>query len=1477
MIDWSELKTYENNKYRSFEELCYQIAKGLYGEKGRFTSIDDSGGGDGVEFYLTLENGDEWGWQAKFYYPQPRLSYSNRKKNIEKSLKKACEMHPRLKKWILCTPTNFTPRKGKSQGEQVWFDDTLRQSIPPNMDVDLEHWGDSAFNNWLSEPRFNGKRLYFFGELELDLEWFKTQFGKQIAGVGDKFDSSLHTEIDAEVDIHALLGDHTYVKHITGSIEKLEEVLTDLNEAIDNLRKPIHKDIEWDEEKKEKVADATAPLKDVVIKTIDQFKQSKGFLQKNMLFEAQAINWDNLFTFVQNALETYRKVIEESDISEIKYTGESQNELFILDDTRWLVHRPESIIANLLDDFLQYEMYKCKLINHSELKIFGNAGVGKTHIACNICDDRLNNGLPSLFIRGSLFTTDQSIEAKLRETFDIPSSYSFNDFLQALSAAAEAYHTRIPLIIDGLNEATSEGALSKVWEKYLKGFVYEIAQIKNVVIITTCRTSYKKTIWNDEYPPYSVDVEGFDSYEVTQEAIEKYFKEYKIKADLTFAPLSYFKIPIYLKIFCETKNRERKVEKQVYVGEQTLFEVFDEYLKQCNEAVCKLLDLDSEECIVQSALIKMAIYLWKHRNRHIPRNELARLIDGESLDKLKKSSSKMFAIESEGLLLVFRDMIDRTEVMRFTYDLLGGYLIAQYLVQQASNRRQVFLRRAISKLFGKNRRMSNSFLNRIRNFAIALFPKKVRQYIYTLERNKTAHPMYDDVGRCLAALLPAKTGQFLHQLSDNEKAFGFSIRGLFEISIDDINDECINLVKDLFALPQNRASFFKLAESTVGHPDHPFSASFWSEQLSTLSMVERDLSWSEHVRLYREEFEKLLERFEETCQSDQELSDIGKERLHLMTEHIMWILTSTVRPLRDLATRALYWYGRRFPQEFFDLVLKSFTIDDPYVPERMLAATYGVAMAYHNNLEPESFLQEVLPVYGRELYENMFKPKAPHATTHILARDYAKRTIDIALIHHPDLLTEDERGRITPPFTDGGIRDWDESEHCEEGFPPIQMDFDIYTLDRLIKYDSQEPGERKRLKANVYWRMYELEFTNESFVEIDSQIAEENRRYGRHNEDERKTDRYGKKYSWIAFFELAGFRQDNDLLPDRYEDGRISDADIDPSFPDEHQEYNIVTEDYLGDRQVATEEWVLKTPSPDLTEFLKRDQLLEEQTSWVLLDGHLGQEDKPTCRKMFAWMQGLIVKPKDLDEILEILNRQKIIDGNSVPSIPKDYRTYAGEIPWCDTYPPNNWQEFSFLVRKYTIPKKQFDLFRGGEPISLIDDFELWDNTRKLIENDDEKKLNELLRKRSLEIKIKTVDEEKFEHKDFEVLVPVRDNVWEESCSAANPRRSSTVPSREISDFLNLYKKPQSFDFFEKDGDRCASISFRYGDIWSNPQSFTYLRRDLLERFLAEIGGELIWVIWGRRLQLSENHDGAYKTFQEVKTYQDIQKASGGS
>ena len=1474
-IEWSELKPYQNHKYRSFEELCYQIAKGLYREKGRFTSVDDSGGGDGVEFYLTLPNGDQWGWQAKFYESGDRLSQSNRKQSITNSLNKACEIHPRLTKWILCTPSNFT------SGEQTWFETMFHQSIPENMSVDLEHWGESEFNAWLSEPRFSGKRNYFFGELELNLDWFKTQFKKQLAGVGDKFESSLHTETDADAEIHALLGDKAFAHQITEWIEKLEEDLPYLKEAIDDLKSPIPY-IEWDEEEKSKVIGASESLQDALVNIIDKFEQARNILNKQELTVAQAIEWGAAYGQLRKVFDNYEKVTMESGMSKIKCTTEKKYEEQVLRKASSVVHGPRNLVARLLDKFFPSVIWKQGLINKSDLHILGDAGIGKTHIACNICDDRLKNGLPALFVRGNLFTTEQSIESQLRTILDIPPSYSWHDFFQALSAVAEAYKTRIPLIIDGLNESVHNGTFSKIWELGLTGFIQEITQAKNLVLITTCRESYKeaiwkevtlkeyiwkKLIWKDNDSPNLFYPRGFDTDEVKQEAIGKYFNAYKIKADITLAPLMQFEHPLHLKIFCETKNRERKTELQVYVGEQTLFEVFDKYLEQCNEAVCTRLGIRQGTPIVQPILNEIATHLWQNRSRNIPVEEVVKLTDNQLLSDLNWPLSKARAIEAESLL-VCRDWWEGKDTMSFTYDLLGGYLIAKYLVQQAADDVQAFLNseEVVALLFGENR--------------------------------QTLHPMHEDICRCLAAFLPAKTGKFLHEFLGNQKAFGLSIRALFEISPQDITEDCIRLVARLFDQQQkSRPFFFKSAETTVGHLNHPFNATFWSKRLLGLSMSERDLSWTEYVRRNRYDFENILERFEETCQNDQNISGYGKKRFLLLAEYIMWILTSTVRPLRDKATRALYWYGRRFPQDFFDLVLKSFRINDPYVSERMLAATYGITMARHNNFADDSFLDEVLPIYGRELYEKMFKPDAPHSTTHILARDYAKRTIDIALIHHPNLLTDDERERITPPFTDGGIREWCESEKRDEGPSPIQMDFDIYTLKGLINYDSA-PGEHKRVKANVYWRIYDLGFSLENFGKIDKRISGENWNLGRYNEHPRKIDRYGKKYSWIAFFELAGYRQDNNLLPARYDEGRFSGADIDPSFPDEQREYNLVTEDLLGNREVTAEQWVSKTPHPDLTSYLKIDGPCGEKGTWILLNGFLSQKDNQVNRDMFSFLQGLIVKSKEVEEIVEILKKQEKIDGHTFPFCPEDDYTYAGEIPWCDTYQENIWKEVSLKIGTILVPEEQQVILRDGEPASDEELQSFWDSIVDLIEAEDSfakllgfcginsitnlietrnwQMIEAQLHKRGFELTTETVDVEQPKFQTFEMLVPVRKNHWSDSSSAAVPGRNIAIPIRQIAETFSLYGHPQSFDLFEKDG-KHASITFCYGEEWKDKQNFTYLRADLLERYLAKIDAELIWIIWGNRRLVSENPDDPYKNFHEVKTYHEIQKASGGS
>lgn len=1403
MIDWSKLKSYHNTKNRSFEELCYQIAKGCYGHKGSFTPIDDSGGGDGVEFYMTSPNGEQCGWQAKFYYPGMRLSDSNRKASIINSLKVACKNHPHMKKWILCTPTKFT------SGEQSWLEDTLPKSIPTNMKLEIKHWGDSDFNMWLSEPRFRGKKNYFFGDLELTIDWFDTQLKKQI--IQNKFIDVLHTETNVDATIHNILGDQTSIQSIDESLTFVRGKLDEFRQAIENIDRPIPSLIEWGNYKSNLINPAKS-LQNAFSSGFKQVQQALNLLCEGSYDEFYRLDLDLLLDKIYKSYRAYNDALSTLDVSNLVYLGKEDDRDEALDEARDIISGPAIIIGKLLNGPLYSAIDQLKFLNYADLHILGAAGIGKTHTVSNICNERLKFNLPCLLILGVQFTGDSPLQKQLLNILDVPETYSWSDFLQALETAAMAYHTRIPLIIDGLNEAMRNGAFSDVWRLGLAGLIQEISQTKNIALITTCRTTYKEAIWSKGEPKHVEYAFGFKAYDV-EAAIKKYFSWYKIKADLTAAPLSQFQHPIYLKMFCESQNAARQEEKQIFIGDYTLFEVFDSYLEHCNSAICKRLGLYYKTPVLMQALDAVSKYLWNKHSRKISLTKMVELLDSQPLGELNWEQSKTKAILDEGLL-VCRDWHEDEEAVYFSYDLLGGYLIAYHLVQQNVSDIESFIQ-------------SDEIL-------MSLFS----------DNFDSLHPLHEDISRSLAALLPVEIGKYLHELTNDKKAFNFSITALFEISPNDVNQNGMDIISKLFTIPKNQKQILKLSEPTVCHVNHPLNASFWSKQLQVLPMSERDISWTEYVRENVETFEKTVLSFEAFCKNDKELAQIATDRNHLLAEYVMWLLTSTVRPLRDKATRALYWYGRKWPERFIVLVLKSLKINDPYISERMLAATYGVAMALQYDFKDSNFTKEILPSYGRKLYESMFKSHASYATTHILARDYAKRIIDISLKHHPDLLTLEERKRITPPFIDGGIRDWGQSEdkhkgEYRDGNAPIQMDFENYTLGQLVKdrqnYD-YENEEYKIVRANIFWRIYDMGYSLKIFSDIDKIIASRNWYYERAT-NQRKTDRYGKKYSWIAFYELAGFRQDQGLLNELYcEKVRISDADIDPSFPQPVQEFLIIDKDLLGDRNIPLDEWIENGNAPDISAYFVLEELYGENGPWVLLDGDVSQEDLEAKRSCFIYPRGLFVQKNDLNKVMTSMKKQ---NAREQLHIAEDYYTYAGEIPWCDTFSYNGQMELEFVI---STKKKKINL------PSLFGD----KGIPQEIEVPDKKKI-------------------------FNVFIPVRTNYWEEYHSSVNTGRSVLVPAKEIAEYLDLCSQPQTFDLYEKNGKR-ASITIRVGEHFHTGHHLIFLRQDLLNRYLLENNLDLMWVVWGERQCRSKNNAGLdefakkhepFRMFQEIKLYEE--------
>lgn len=1440
MIDWAKLRTYQNDKRKSFEELCYQVANRLYGDRGDFTSIDDSGGGDGVEFFLSLPDGTEWGWQAKFYFPQPRLDRS-RKRSIETSLSTTLSSHPNLKKWFLCTPTNFTNRG--EENELNWFKNKL-QGIA--QDVELTHWGDSDFLDMLSDPQMVGKRLYFFGELELTQEWFAYQVRKQIANVSDKFFPGLHAETSIDDRVHLLLGDEKFLERLSYHLGYVITKADELNKAEVEVRRYVQR-VGWAEDA-ETLLGLVPELAAAVAEAHDFLSSCLFLVKEGRLLEVNKLSFGPVLKKLEESADKYddayrglagRKLSSEKAISEEDREAREQTRS-VLDDLR----KPFSLTYKVLDNLGSADE-PLRYLRQRELHVFGSAGIGKTHLTCHFCSGRTQAGRPALLLLGGSFSTATTIEKKILEILDIPASYSWSDLLGALEAFAEAHKTKVLIAIDALNEAASVD----VWRNGLRGFASTILTSPWLVLVTTCRSSYRAAIWDDKSPSTAIDAYGLTG-DSLEEAIDKYFEYYKLKADLTFAPLAQFSHPLYLKLFCEAQNPERLWEKEVYVGQQTLFEVFDMFLEQASRALCWRLSKVPSSRIVEETLSKLAEVLWEHNARHVTLQQAHSVMDGASAGvEWGKSLTK--AMLDEGLL-ISRDWVGDEDVVTFTYDLLGGYLVSKVILKDIGTQEvEDFVN---SPLF-KARFLSANYGER--------------------------HPLHEDIVRCLCALLPERTGVHMYTLTQDEAVFTHAITSLFEMRPSLIREEQAQELIRLFDIPKNRRILLPLLGGTAANVGHPLNANFIHSLLSSLTMPERDVSWSEHVRSRSTEFLQAFRKFERACRKQDLLGELDAARLELTSRFIMWALTSTHRLTRDTATRALYWYGRRYPQKLFDETLTSLAVNDPYVPERMLAASYGVAMALHADPAHAAFREVVLPNYALKLFDGMFSRGAAHATTHALMRDYARHTIELALLHHPKLLNANQRKRIRPPFRDGGIRKWGRSVDLDEGRysggdAPIQMDFSNYTLGRLIpnrrNYDFKHRGYQNVL-ANIYWRIYDLGYKLETFSEIDKEIQEI--QWGGRQPVSGRVDRYGKKYSWIAYFELYGFREDKKLLKSRFggEDKRPTDVDIDPSFPDEPPRIQLIFDHFLGDRNAPLREWVEDGGLPDLTPYLVMDEVHGEGGPWVLISGYVNQVDEDAKRRLHSTLQCFFVNSSQQKRFLSHFHA-KTNTIHHLFELPSDYYTFAGETAWSDTFPSDARFEVYFDVgtRKKEVPYKELAFFRDGTRLPEAEESLVMAKIRAAVPRYPDLRpghvMMAVLKREQLDFKLVEGirEEEETVTRKHNVFIPVRENNWESYHSELNPAQGAIVPARELAEALGLWIKLPTWDMYDGEGRR-ATITSDWGEIGRDRQQVFYLRQDLLDTFLRRKKLALVWILGGEREIWLLDEEERHRLLAEVRPH----------
>jgi hypothetical protein len=183
-----------------------------------------------------------------------------------------------------------------------------------------------------------------------------------------------------------------------------------------------------------------------------------------------------------------------------------------------------------------------------------------------------------------------------------------------------------------------------------------------------------------------------------------------------------------------------------------------------------------------------------------------------------------------------------------------------------------------------------------------------------------------------------------------------------------------------------------------------------------------------------------------------------------------------------------------------------------------------------------------------------------------------------------------------------------------------------------------------------------------------------------------------------------------------------------------------------------------------------------------------------------------------------------------IPDIPEDYYTYAGEIPWCSTFPNHGQDEMELTV----------ETKREVRPMGMRTE------SGFLIKEE--------------EVEIPSVV------RNVAVFLPVRYNAYESYHSEVNPGRFVLVPAKEISEFLQLCSQPQTFDMYERNG-RKASITVRWGKDYHDSK-LIFLRQELFDKYLEAKDLSAVWAIWGERRLWSKEETSELRIKKYTRFFQ---------
>lgn len=652
-IRFETIRLLGTNQEGAFEELITQLARDT-AEDGETFNAKGKGADGGIECFLTAAGGEETGWQAKFVF-----TWKGAAPQLTKSFNRCLDAHPNIRKFVACIPFTLADGRKKNQKSarekyEAWKADRLKDAKKCGRAIEIELWDASVIRERLLRgPHAAARLTYWFDKTLLTTEHMRRLFNRTSSALGSRYVADDHVSLDIEEFALDLSRRERWRARIAAHLEAISGQLAELSEpnpsSTDEPITPI----------------LTSPL-NVAVTQLDNIQQTWASWcddpSSSPPFAQMTAGLADLLEVVDTAI--FGKDRDAPIKTAIELSPRTrQTRIQFFDAVSALIRRLERFVQNgapILGILLD-----------------GEGGMGKSHLLARIVERKIDEGGVAILILGGSLAGDGPPWRSVVQAVDDSRLADTDSLLGALNEAAACHGEKALICIDALNEGHGD----RLWPEGIGRFLARAAEYPNIALILSCRTPMLDVVLPDGLPSTLLPVTHRGYAGTGGAAAIAYINSRGLTRSRLARPGPELDNPLLLKLVCDALINEGKTHFPDDLDHVT--RLFAYTLVAAYRDIDKRLGLDRRLGLPRRGMREFALAAMQ-RHGWLRFDEANSLLDQVLPSRGRRADSLLTAFIEAGILTSEADGYgSNTEhYVRFTFERFGDFICADAIVDR---------------------------------------------------------------------------------------------------------------------------------------------------------------------------------------------------------------------------------------------------------------------------------------------------------------------------------------------------------------------------------------------------------------------------------------------------------------------------------------------------------------------------------------------------------------------------------------------------------------------------------------------------------------------------------------------------------------------------------------------------------------------------------------------------------------------------